>query len=655
MSGKKQHGHLHKLSLAGLLVTLGIIFGDIGTSPLYVFKAIIAGATHDTHILKEYFIIGGISCVFWTLTLQTTLKYVIVTLQADNRGEGGIFSLFSLVRRKAKWLVIPAMIGGCALLADGIITPPISVCSAIEGLKIVIPDITEDRIVQIVIVIISLLFLIQQFGTKVIGKLFGPVMFIWFSMLAVLGLYQVIHNPIVLKALNPYYAFVLLRENPEGIGILGAVFLCTTGAEALYSDLGHCGKQNIRVSWIFVKTALILNYMGQGAFLLKHVDQVFDKNPFYAIMPHWFLYAGITIATLSTIIASQALITGSFTLISEAMRLNFWPKVKINYPSEEKGQIYAPAINWLLLLGCIVVVYHFRNSGAMEHAYGLSITLTMLMTTILVSVFLVTRKVNKLFVLLFTVVFLIIETIFLSGNLSKILDGGWFTLLVASILFSVMLVWYRARKIKNRYVGFHQIEDYYSLLTDLSKDDSIPKYASNLVYLTSANYSTEIEAKILYSIVNQKPKRADTYWLVHVDTMDTAYNREYKVEKLIPGILYRIELKLGFREQPRVNFLFHEVIEELVKTGEIDILSKHPSLRKHNVMGDFRFIVLEKTLSDPFQLKLLDRATMYYYFFLKKFALSEEKAFGLDQTHVTVETVPLILSHNEDIELKRIH
>ncbi|MEI6310804.1 MAG: KUP/HAK/KT family potassium transporter [Bacteroidota bacterium] len=651
MSNKKNSGggHLHKITFAGLLVTLGIIYGDIGTSPLYVFKAIIG-----EEILYENLILGGISCVFWTLTLQTSIKYVLITLQADNRGEGGIFSLFSLVRRKAKWLIIPAMIGGATLLADGIITPPISVCSAIEGLKVVMPKITENQIVNIVIIIISLLFLIQQFGTKIIGRLFGPVMLIWFSMLAALGIMQILQNPIVLKAINPYYAFVLLRDNPIGLGILGAVFLCTTGAEALYSDLGHCGKNNIRVTWIFVKAALILNYMGQGAFLLKHLNTVFTENPFYAIMPKWFLFPGIVIATLATIIASQALITGSFTLISEAMRLNLWPKVKINYPSEEKGQIYAPAINWLLLLGCIVVVLYFRNSGSMEHAYGLSITLTMLMTTILVSVFLISRKVNKLFVLVFTIVFLLIESIFLMGNLSKIFDGGWFTLLVGSLLFSVMLVWYRARKIKNRYVRFNQIEDYYTLLTDLSKDETVPKYASNLVYLTSANYNTEIEAKTLYSIINQKPKRADTYWLVHVDTLDTAYNREYKVESLIPGILYRIELKLGFREQPRVNFLFHEVIEEMVKNNEIDILSKHPSLRKHNVTGDFRFIVIEKTLSDPFQLSLIDRATMYYYFFFKKFALSEEKAFGLDHSHVTVETVPLILSHEEDIELKRI-
>ncbi len=651
MSNKKNSGggHLHKITFAGLLVTLGIIYGDIGTSPLYVFKAIIWEEK-----VYENLILGGISCVFWTLTLQTSIKYVLITLQADNRGEGGIFSLFSLVRRKAKWLIIPAMIGGATLLADGIITPPISVCSAIEGLKVVMPKITENEIVNIVIVIISLLFLIQQFGTKIIGRLFGPVMLIWFSMLAGLGIFQIMQNPIVLKAINPYYAFVLLRDNPIGLGILGAVFLCTTGAEALYSDLGHCGKSNIRVTWIFVKTSLILNYMGQGAFLLKHLNTVFTENPFYAIMPKWFLFPGIAIATLATIIASQALITGSFTLISEAMRLNLWPKVKINYPSEEKGQIYAPAINWLLLLGCIVVVLHFRNSGNMEHAYGLSITLTMLMTTILVSVFLISRKVNKIFVLGFTLVFLLIESIFLMGNLSKIFDGGWFTLLVGSLLFSVMFVWYRARKIKNRYVRFNQIEDYYTLLTDLSKDETVPKYASNLVYLTSANYSTEIEAKTLYSIINQKPKRADTYWLVHVDTLDTAYNREYKVENLIPGILYRIELKLGFREQPRVNFLFHEVIEELVKNNEIDILSKHPSLRKHNVTGDFRFIVIEKTLSDPFQLSLIDRATMYYYFFFKKFALSEEKAFGLDHSHVTVETVPLILSHEEDIELKRI-
>lgn len=647
MSKAKNHGHFHKLTAAGLLITLGIIYGDIGTSPLYVFKAIIHG-----EIINESLILGAISCVFWTLTLQTTIKYVLITLNADNRGEGGIFSLFSLVRRKGKWLIIPAMIGGCALLADGIITPPISVASAVEGLLIKIPDLPT---IPIVIAIIVALFIIQQFGTKTIGKLFGPVMFVWFSMLGVLGISQIIHNPIVLQALNPLYAVNLLVSNPSWFGILGAVFLCTTGAEALYSDLGHCGKNNIRISWIFVKIMLVLNYMGQGAFLLGFIGKTYTENPFYSIMPQWFLLPGIGIATMAAIIASQALITGSFTLISEAMRLNFWPKVKLQFPSEERGQIYAPGINWLLMFGCIVVVLHFQESSKMEAAYGLSITICMLMTTVLMSIFLVARKVNKIFVALFTIVFLIIESVFFIGNVHKIADGGWFTLLIGSILFLVMYTWHRARKVKNRYVRFLAIEEYYDVIKDLSQDETVPKYASHLVYLTSANYSSEIESKNIYSILNQKPKRADVYWLVHVDTMEVPYNREYKVEVLIPDVLYRVDFKLGFREQPRINFLFHEVIEKLVENKEIDILSRHPSLRKHNVSGDFRFIVIEKLLSDPYQLEFFDRIIMYMYFWLKKFSLSEEKAFGLDLTHVTVESLPLILSHDEEIELKRIH
>jgi len=647
MGKVKNHGHFNKLTVAGLLITLGIIYGDIGTSPLYVFKAIISGLT-----ISENLILGAISCVFWTLTLQTTIKYVWITLNADNKGEGGIFSLFSLVRRKGKWLLLPAMIGGCALLADGIITPPISVASAIEGLLIKIPNLPT---IPIVIAIIVFLFIIQQFGTKTIGKLFGPIMFVWFSMLGVLGLFQIIQDPIVLKALNPMYAATLLISNPSWFAILGAVFLCTTGAEALYSDLGHCGKNNIRLSWIFVKVMLVLNYMGQGAFLLHYVGRTFTENPFYSIMPKWFLIPGIIIATMAAIIASQALITGSFTLISEAMRLNFWPKVKLQFPSEQRGQIYAPGINWLLMFGCIVVVWHFEESGRMEAAYGLSITVCMLMTTILMSIFLVSRKVNKIFVALFTIVFLGIETVFFIGNVHKIADGGWFTIMIGSILFLVMYTWHRARKVKNRYVRFLPIEEYYEVLKDLSMDETVPKYASNLVYLTSANYSSEIEAKNIYSILNQKPKRADVYWLVHVDTLEVPYNREYKLEVLIPGVLYRMDFKLGFREQPRINFLFHEVIEKLVENKEIDIISRHPSLRKHNVSGDFRFIVIEKLLSDPYQLEFFDRIIMYMYFWLKKFSLSEEKAFGLDLTHVTVESLPLILSHDEEIELKRIH
>lgn len=640
--------NLHKLSAAGLLISLGIIFGDIGTSPLYVYKAIIGKQVIDSSL-----VLGGVSAIFWTLTLQTTLKYVIITLKADNKGEGGIFSLFSLVRRKARWLLIPAIIGGCALLADGIITPPITVSSAIEGLDIIYPGLPT---VYIVVLILTGIFLVQQFGTSTVGKAFGPMMLIWFAMMGTLGVNYIIQMPTIFKALNPYYAIHLLTTNSDVFLILGAVFLCTTGAEALYSDLGHCGRANIRVSWIYVKTCLMLNYLGQAVWLLQHEGQFMnDRNPFYQMMPEQFLIFGIGIATAAAIIASQALITGSYTLISEAVRLNVWPKVKINYPTIQKGQLYVPSINWLLWGGCMVVMAFFKKSERMEAAYGLSITLAMLMTTILISVYLKRKKYPNYVVALFLVVYITIEGTFLVGNLHKLTDGGWFTVLIGSILFSVMWSWYSARKIKNRYVRFVEIEDYYPILKELSDDESVPKYASQLVYLTSANFDSEIESKIIYSILQKQPKRADIYWLVHVDTMDEPYTMEYKVDFLVPNKLIRIDLKLGFRIEQKVNMLFRKVVEELVKNGEVDITSKYISLNKHRIVGDFRFVVLEKVVSrSASRLSVYERFVMQYFLLLKHFSLSEERAFGLDLSFVTVEKVPIQLSEPEPIELKRM-
>lgn len=640
--------NIHKLSSAGLLISLGIIYGDIGTSPLYVFKAIVAD-----RIITTDLILGALSCIFWTLTLQTTIKYVIITLRADNKGEGGILSLFSLVKKKGRWLVIPAMIGGSALLADGMITPPITVSAAIEGLRIFYKDIPT---VPIVILIISLLFLIQQFGTFIVGKAFGPIMFIWFTMMAVLGSFYLVQFPEILKAINPYYAYVLLSSNPNALFILGAVFLCTTGAEALYSDLGHCGRANIRISWIYVKTCLLLNYFGQGVWLWQHQGSTLSigDNPFYSIMPEWFLIAGISIATAAAIIASQAMISGSFTLISEAVRLNLWPKVKINYPSNQKGQLYVPSINILLWIGCIVVVLIFRESQNMEGAYGLAINLTFLMTTILVAIFLKRKKVPNYLIVVFLTIYGLIEIGFLIGNMAKFLHGGWFTLLLASLLLSVMWAWSSARRIKNRFVKFVEIDDYYPIIKELSEDESVPKFASQLVYLTSANFNSEIESKIMYSILQKQPKRADVYWLVHVDVTDEPFTRDYKVEFLIPNKLIRIDFKLGFRVEQQINVLFRKVVEELVKNQEVDITSKYTSLNKHKIIGDFRFVVLEKVLSRSNVLSFMDKFIMDYYFILKKFSLSEERGFGLDISFVTIERVPLIISTQDTSELTRL-
>ncbi len=645
----QHHSSMQKITAAGLLVTLGIIYGDIGTSPLYVMKAVVG----EKNPVNELVVLGGISLIFWTLTLQTTIKYVILTLRADNKGEGGIFSLYALVRRKkTPWLVFPAMLGGATLLADGIITPPISVSSAIEGLEAINPSIPT---IPIVLVILAVLFVIQRFGTNFIGKFFGPMMLIWFSMLGILGIAHLSDHWHILAALNPVYGIELLTQYPDGFWVLGAVFLCTTGAEALYSDLGHCGRSNIRVSWIFVKITLVLNYLGQGAWLLGQQGKLLSgRNPFFELMSPSFLPFGIAIAAMAAIIASQALISGSFTLINEAIRLNFWPKVKVVYPSELRGQLYIPSVNWLLFAGCVGIVLYFKESSGMEAAYGLAIILTMVMTTLLLSYYLYLNKFNVMLIACILILFSTIEFSFLAANLSKFSHGGWVTLMVASVLFAIMLVLYYSRKIRNSLVEFVVIDDYLPLINALSNDQSVPKYATHLIYLTSANNMNEIEEKVFNSILHKKPKRADVYWFVHVDVLDEPYTLEYKVTELLNEKLIRIDFRVGFRIDPRVNLMFRQVVTDMVKNNEIDILSRYPSLHKRNLVGDFRFVVMEKFLSLDNELPWLQKIVMDFYFLLKKVSLPEERAFGLDTSSVTVEKVPLIVKPIEGLKLKRI-
>ncbi|MFZ1306139.1 MAG: KUP/HAK/KT family potassium transporter [Ferruginibacter sp.] len=653
--------HVNKVTAAGLLVALGIIYGDIGTSPLYVFNSIIKG-----RVVDDTLILGTLSLIIWTITLLTTIKYVIMVLRADNRGEGGIFSLFALVRRRKKWLVIPAMIGGAALLSDGIITPPISITSAIEGLKELprFHDLSQNTIVYIVIGIIAVFFFAQQFGTSSIGKLFGPFMSVWFGMLAILGLIHLSDDFTIFRALNPYYGIRFLVTYPEGFWLLGAVFLCTTGAEALYSDLGHCGRGNIRISWIFVKACLLINYFGQGASILKHHSgKLLDKatidaegiNAFYDLMPNWFIVPGVIVATSAAIIASQAMVSGSFTLISEAIRLNLWPKLKINYPTEAKGQIFIPAINTILFVGCVGVVLFFRESSKMEAAYGLAIITTMFMTTILFANYMVLHRVKPVFIYIFLTAYVIIESSFLVALMDKFLHGGYITLMIGFVLFSVMYIWYRSRKIKNRYVEFVRMEEYIPKLEELSNDTSVPKYATHLVYLTSANNPKEIEHKIIYSILSGKPKRADIFWFVHVDTMDDPYTCEYSVEHIIPNDIIRVEFRLGFRMAPRINLMFKKVVEDLVANREVNVTSRYESQQRNNVVGDFRFVVMEKFLSQDNELPFFERIIMKLYFWLKEISLSEEKGFGLEQNTVQVEKFPLIIAPVSKLKLKRIY
>ena len=649
----------NRVTAAGLIVALGIIYGDIGTSPLYVFNSIIS-----ERVVDEKLIIGTLSCIIWTLTLQTTIKYVILVLRADNRGEGGTFALFALVRRRRKWLVIPAMIGGASLLADGIITPPISITSAVEGLK-KLPALGiesgSNTVVIIVLSILVLFFFMQQFGTASIGKMFGPVMFIWFTMLLVLGLVHVFDDLEIFKALNPYYAVYFLKNYDGGFWLLGAVFLCTTGAEALYSDLGHCGRGNIRTSWTYVKVCLLINYFGQGAYLLSHrygqhiTGTVKDTaNAFYDLMPQWFIIPGVIVATSAAIIASQAMVSGAFTLISEAMRLNLWPKLRIRYPSEAKGQLFIPTINFIMFLGCSGVVLFFRESSRMEAAYGLAIIVTMLATTILFANYLVLHRVKSILIYIFLAVYLVVETGYLVALMVKFAHGGYITLIIGFIMFMVMYIWYRARKIKNRYVEFVRLEHYIPKIQELSNDKSVPKYATHLVYLTSANNPKEIEHKIIYSILNKKPKRADIYWFVHVDTRDDPYTCEYKVEHIIPNDIIRVDFRLGFRMEPRINLMFRKVVEDLVANKEVNIMSRYESLASSGTVGDFQFMVMEKYLSQDNELPFLERVIMKFHFWLKEHSLSEEKGFGLDVSNVTVEKFPLIVSPVTNLKLRRV-
>ena len=646
--------HINKVTLGGLIVTLGIIYGDIGTSPLYVMSAIIGN-----HAIETDIVLGGISCIFWTLTLQTTIKYVFLTLKADNKGEGGIFALYALVRRfKIKWLIVPAIIGGSALLADGIITPPISIASAVEGLRAFKPEINT---VPIVIGILIGLFLLQQFGTKFLGRFFGPMMLTWFLMLGILGIIQLSSNMCVLKALNPYYGIKLLAIHQEGFFVLGAVFLCTTGAEALYSDMGHCGRNNIRVSWMFVKTMLVLNYFGQGAFLIQHAGQTLAEiggasvNPFYLIMPLKFLPIGIGIATVSAVIASQALISGAYTLINEAMRLNLWPKTLVKYPTELRGQLYIPSVNWLLLAGCIMVTLKFRESANMDAAYGLSIIICMLMTTLLLFHYMWMKKYNHFLSIMVISVYMLIELCFLYANLNKFMHGGYVTLFIASVLIGIMSIWHMAKKIGSRYTEFVKVDKYKNVLAELSRDLTIPKYATHLVYLTSASHIDEIESKVIYSILQKRPKRADLYWFVHVDVADEPYRMEYRVHEIMKDDVIRVDFKLGFRVAPKINVMFRKVVQDMVKANEVDITSRYESLNRNNVIGDFKFVITEKFLSYDNDLPWKERIILDIYFFLRKFFnVAESRAFGLDSSSVKIEKFPLILTPTRDFPLKRI-
>lgn len=641
-----------KISIASLLVALGIVYGDIGTSPLYVMKSMLG--VNNGYVSKEL-ILGGVSLVVWTLTLQTTIKYVMITLEADNKGEGGIFSLYTLVRKKAKWLIIPAVIGGATLLADGMITPPVTVTSAIEGLTLVFPIETRSIII-IVISILTVLFLLQRFGTDVIGRMFGPMMVIWFSMLIILGFSQVLQYPQIIKALNPYYGIKLLVTNPRSVYILGAVFLCTTGAEALYSDLGHCGKSNIHYTWVFVKICLIMNYLGQGAWLMLREGSTIKENPFFLIMPSWFIIPGTIVATIAAIIASQALITGSFTLVSEAIKLNLFPKLQVRYPNDDKGKIYIPAVNYLLYIGCVLLVLKFQKSENMEAAYGLAITITMLMTTILLSQYLRFNKRKPIMSIIVFVIFMTIETGFLYANLFKFINGGYVTIIIAGALIFLMYIWIYGTVIRKRFSQYVDILSFSKHFKALKEDKEMPLYATNIVYLTESQNYKEIERKIIFSIFNKQPKRAKFYWFINVRVTDEPYTKEYSVKTIVPNEAFSIQFNLGFRIDQKINVFLHQVIQELARSGEVEFTPKDYMISNNGkcAVGDFKFVLLEEILSNESELSKWDSFITSTKLLIKKLTVTPEKWFGIDTSNVEIEKVPIIIGNRETLKLIRI-
>jgi len=648
MTTRKAPAHNHRITVLSIIMTMGIVFGDIGTSPLYVMKAIL----HVNPGFDADYVIGAISCVIWTLTLQTTLKYVIIALRADNKGEGGILALFSLLQKsRYKWLYVAAIIGAGTLVADGVITPAITVTSAIEGLRTFNSD---TPVVLIVLVVVTAIFLIQYFGTKTIGRMFGPVMLLWFLMLGILGVSCFVQNPVVAKAFNPMYAVRLLVSSPEWFFILGAVFLCTTGAEALYSDLGHCGRRNITVSWGFVKLMLIFNYLGQGAWILSQpASSAMAVNPFYGIMPQWFVGIGIILSTLAAIIASQALLSGSFTLFSEAIGLDFFPRVRIKYPSEVKGQLFIPLVNMVLYVGCVITVIIFRDSSRMEAAYGLAITVTMLMTTVLLCAWMENRGINKWLIISFGLSFLSLEGVFLVANATKFMHGGWYTILISVVVFAVMLIWYRATHIRRKYIELKDLNDYIPLIKDIKEDKEIPLYASNVVYISRIESGPLVESKLLYSIINKHPTRADHYWLIYINYTDSPDTLEYGCKEIIPGTLYKIIIHLGFRVKAQVNMYFRQIVEDLQKEGAVDITSSHPSLHKYGVPGNFRFVIIHRNFSADSSCGASDRILMQIHSWLRRLAVPDEVALGLDTSSVKVENVPLIINNRPSRRITR--
>lgn len=650
----KKNRQLSKVSLGGLLVALGVVYGDIGTSPLYVMKAIVLGNGGLSEISSD-FIYGTVSLVFWTLTILTSIKYVMIALNADNHGEGGIFSLYALVRKKSKYLVIPALIGGATLLADGVLTPAVTVTTAIEGLR-GLPEFydvfgtRQDVIIIITLIILLVLFYMQRFGTDLVGKFFGPAMMIWFTFLGLVGLYNMQVDWTVLRAINPYYAVKLLfsPDNHLGVFILGNVFLATTGAEALYSDMGHVGKINIRISWPFVKLCLVLNYFGQAAWLLSikngDVNQIMQNfNPFFQMLPHFLTGIGVIFATIAAVIASQALISGSFTLVSEAIKLKLLPRMQIMFPGKNIGQMYIPTINLFLWIACSIVVIVFQTASNMEAAYGLSITITMLMTTVLLYAFMINHKIPKIMAIVSALFFGGIETIFFISSATKFFHGGFVAIIIALLILSVMYIWYRSNQLQNQALKEVDFKTYIPQLAALRNDETIPMYQTNVVFLVPKLDNNKIGQQYIYSILDKRLKRAKVYWFVCVEVTDEPYTKSYSVDMMGTNFIVKIKLHLGFRVPQDINVYIRQIIHDLMKQGRLEKQIQKYSLTPGREVGDFRFILVQEEISVQTDITKWNRQILQTKSMIKRYLSSSERWFGLEYSDVDYETVPMVI------------
>ncbi|ASB96289.1 KUP/HAK/KT family potassium transporter [Streptococcus equi] len=653
------HDAFDKATKAGFIIALGIVYGDIGTSPLYTMQSLVDNQGGLSQV-SEAFILGSVSLIIWTLTLVTTIKYVLIALKADNHHEGGIFSLFTLVRRMSRWLIIPAMLGGATLLSDGALTPAVTVTSAIEGLKAV-PELSsiyqnQTNVILTTLLILMVLFGLQRFGTGVIGKLFGPVMLVWFSVLGISGLLNSLQHLEILKAINPYYALHLLvsPENHRGIFILGSIFLATTGAEALYSDLGHVGRGNIYASWPFVKVCIILSYCGQAAWILAHKDSGIALNPFFASVPEGLRVYLVILATLAAIIASQALISGSFTLVSEAMRLKIFPLFKITYPGANLGQLYIPVINWSLFAVTSCTVLYFRTSAHMEAAYGLAITITMLMTTILLAYYLIKEGVKPLLASLLMAFFAFIEFIFFLASAVKFMHGGYVVVVLALAIVFVMVIWHAGTMIVAKYVKSLSLNDYKHQIKLLRDDLRFDLYQTNVVYLTNRMKKDLIDRSILYSILDKRPKRAQVYWFVNVRVTDEPYTATYKVDMLETDYIVCVELYLGFRMPQTVPRYLRTIVQDLMESGRLPKQAQDYTITPGREVGDFRFVIIEERVSHARQLSTLERFVMQTKASIKHVTASPMRWFGLQYSEATVEVVPLLLSDVLKLPIKEI-